>query len=172
MTVDLNHTITAEMAYDLAVSQKVCVRPMLRRVHDRQDGTEYVVAIPCGHTKEAVCPSCAYKARVLRMQQCTEGWHRDTEPDQPDQDHDGFDEQDDPEAADTYVSNDEDQDDDPAADDHDGLPADGHIERSRRVGQPGDGRTCLICPGCRWSTERWVRCSSPRTVGSTGPACS
>ena len=44
MTVDLNHTITAEMAYDLAVSQKVCVRPMLRRVHDRQDGTEDVVA--------------------------------------------------------------------------------------------------------------------------------
>jgi hypothetical protein len=116
-----DHTITAEMAYDLAVSQKVCVRPMLRRVHDRQDGTEDVVAIPCGHTKEAVCPPCAYKARVLRMQQCTEGWHRDTEPDQPDQDHD----QDDPEAVDTFVSNDEDQDDDSASDDQ--------VERSRRV---------------------------------------
>ena len=65
--------ITNQMAHDLALEQKVCVRPLLRRVHDRQTGTEDVVAIPCGSTREAACPSCAYKARVLRMQQCTEG---------------------------------------------------------------------------------------------------
>ena len=110
MTTIGDHTITAEMAYDLAVSQKVCVRPMLRRVHDRHHGTEDVVAIPCGNTHEAVCPSCAYKARMLRMQQCTEGWHRDTEPDQ---DHAGLDET---RAVDTYVSDDEDQDEDSGAD--------------------------------------------------------
>jgi hypothetical protein len=72
--------ITNQMAHDLALEQKVCVRPLLRRVQDRQTGTEDVVAIPCGSTRESVCPSCAYKARVLRMQQCAEGWHRSSEP--------------------------------------------------------------------------------------------
>jgi hypothetical protein len=72
--------ITNEMAHDLALEQKVCVRPLVRRVQDRQTGTEDVVAIPCGSTREAVCPSCAHKARVLRMQQCAEGWHRTSEP--------------------------------------------------------------------------------------------
>ena len=76
--------ITNEMAHDLALAQKVCVRPMVRRVLDRETGTEDLVPIPCGSTREAVCPSCAYKARVLRMQQCAEGWHRTTEPDQSD----------------------------------------------------------------------------------------
>jgi hypothetical protein len=78
--------ITNQMAHDLALEQKVCVRPLLRRVHDRQTGTEDVVAIPCGSTRETMCPSCAHKARVLRMQQCAEGWHRSTEPDHPDHD--------------------------------------------------------------------------------------
>jgi len=72
--------ITNQMAHDLALEQKVCVRPLLRRVQDRQTGTEDVVAIPCGSTRESVCPSCAYKARVLRMHQCAEGWHRTSEP--------------------------------------------------------------------------------------------
>ncbi|SDT11392.1 hypothetical protein SAMN04488543_3065 [Friedmanniella luteola] len=72
--------ITADMARELALSQKVCIRPLLRRVHDRHDDTEDVVALPCGSTREAVCPPCAYKARVLRMQQCTAGWHRTDEP--------------------------------------------------------------------------------------------
>ena len=74
-------TITADMARELALAQKVCIRPLLRRVHDRQAGTEDVVALPCGSTREAVCPPCAHKARLLRMQQCSEGWHRTDEPD-------------------------------------------------------------------------------------------
>ncbi len=54
---------------------------ILRRVIDRDTGIdETKVAIPCGSTREAVCPSCAHKARVLRMQQCAEGWHRTDEP--------------------------------------------------------------------------------------------
>ena len=124
-----NHPrITTEMAYDLAVSQKVCVRPILRRVHDRQNGTEDVVAIPCGSTHEAVCPSCAYKARALRMQQCIEGWHRDTEPD--DDDLDEADEQHDTGSGDAYVSNGDLDDPTDSDDDHD----DGdHEERSRQV---------------------------------------
>ena len=66
-------TITADMARELALAQKVCIRPLLRRVHDRQAETEDVVALPCGSTREAVCPPCAHKARLLRMQQCQEG---------------------------------------------------------------------------------------------------
>jgi hypothetical protein len=72
--------ITADMARELALSQKVCIRPLLRRVHDRVSDSEDVVALACGSTREAVCPPCAHKARVLRMQQCTEGWHRVDEP--------------------------------------------------------------------------------------------
>lgn len=72
--------ITADMARELALSQKVCIRPLLRRVHDRHTDAEDVVALPCGSTREAVCPPCAHKARVLPMQQCTEGWHRTDEP--------------------------------------------------------------------------------------------
>lgn len=72
--------ITADMARELALAQRVCIRPLLRRVEDRLAATEDFVAIPCGCTREAVCPPCAQKARVLRMQQCTEGWHRTDEP--------------------------------------------------------------------------------------------
>ena len=39
--------------------------------------------IPCGSTREAVCPACARKARIIRMQQCTEGWHLTDEPERP-----------------------------------------------------------------------------------------
>ena len=72
--VDIGLAITPDMARQLAVSQKVCVRPVLRRVEDRLTGTRDTVAIPCGSTREAVCPPCAHKAKVLRMQQCAEGW--------------------------------------------------------------------------------------------------
>lgn len=73
-------TITADMARELALSQKVCIRPLLRRVHDRVSDSEDMVALPCGSTRETVCPPCAHKARLLRMQQCAEGWHRTDEP--------------------------------------------------------------------------------------------
>ncbi len=87
--------ITADMARELALSQKVCIRPLLRRVHDRQAGTEDVVALPCGSTREAVCPPCAHKARLLRMQQCSEGWHRTDEPEhQPAEPEDQADDED------------------------------------------------------------------------------
>ncbi|MBA8792497.1 hypothetical protein FHX74_000091 [Friedmanniella endophytica] len=68
------------MAHELAVAQKVCVRPLVRRVIDQVDGTESKVALPCNSTREDVCPSCADKNRRLRMQQCAEGWHRTDDP--------------------------------------------------------------------------------------------
>lgn len=80
MSVDVLAAFTPEMVRELAISQRVCVRPLLRRVEDRQTGTEDVIALPCGSTRESVCPPCAHKARVLRMQQCAEGWHRGDEP--------------------------------------------------------------------------------------------
>jgi hypothetical protein len=101
---------TAEMARDLAVAQRVCMRPIIRRVEDRQTGIMETVAIPCGSTRDAVCPSCAHKAKVLRMQQCAEGWHRDHEADhEPDHDE-PTDQPGDP-------AGDEDQADDDQADD-------------------------------------------------------
>ena len=79
--------IDADTARALATSQRVCVRPLLRRVTDRATGAEDVVPIPCGSRRDSVCPSCAHRAKVLRMQQCAEGWHLIDEPDtrEPDQ---------------------------------------------------------------------------------------
>ena len=81
MTLAVLASITVDMARELALAQKVCIRPILRRVLDRDTGTEQTVAIACGSTRETVCPPCAHKARRLRMQQCAEGWHRTDEPD-------------------------------------------------------------------------------------------
>ena len=72
--------VTGAMAREVAAAHGVCGRPLIRRVLDRDTGTDTQVAIPCGSTRERVCPSCAAKARRLRIQQCAEGWHRDTEP--------------------------------------------------------------------------------------------
>jgi hypothetical protein len=81
MSLGVLAQITTEMAQEMAVSNGVCIRPIMKRVYDRDTSSESRVPIACGSTREAVCPPCARKARVLRMQQCQEGWHRDTEPD-------------------------------------------------------------------------------------------
>ncbi|TDT29087.1 replication initiator [Naumannella halotolerans] len=73
--------LAGDVVRELATNERVCVRPIMRRVLDRQTGTETTVAIACGSRREAVCPSCAHKARVLRMHQCEEGWHLTDEPD-------------------------------------------------------------------------------------------
>jgi hypothetical protein len=39
-----------------------------------------IVPVPCGSTREDRCRPCAEKARRLRMAQCRQGWHLDTEP--------------------------------------------------------------------------------------------
>lgn len=76
--------ITDDMVRDLGIAQGACIRPVLQRVTDHEDGTSQVVALPCGSTRESQCPSCARKARLLRMQQCAEGWHRTEEPEPTD----------------------------------------------------------------------------------------
>ncbi|WNB85489.1 replication initiator [Cellulomonas sp. ATA003] len=72
--------ITDDVVRTLAVAEAVCVRPLMRRVTDRATGAVTTVAIACGSTRDAKCPSCAVKARRLRMTQCAEGWHADVEP--------------------------------------------------------------------------------------------
>jgi hypothetical protein len=63
-----------------ALHAGVCVRPLMRRVTDRDTGAATVVAIACGSTRDHVCPPCAGKARRLRAQQCAEGWHLTDDP--------------------------------------------------------------------------------------------
>ena len=64
------------MVAGLALEQGVCVRPLARRLVDRVSGEASTVVLPCGSTQESRCPTCAKRARVLRMHQCAEGWHR------------------------------------------------------------------------------------------------
>ena len=72
--------VTTDMAVAAAESAGVCIRPLLRQVTDRATGAVTTVPIACGSTREKVCPSCAEKARRLRMHQCREGWHLTEDP--------------------------------------------------------------------------------------------
>ena len=47
MSLSVLASITADMAREMAGSQGVCIRPILRRVLDRETGTETRVPIPC-----------------------------------------------------------------------------------------------------------------------------
>jgi len=96
------------MVAGLAQDQGVCVRPLARRLVDRVTGEASTVVQPCGSTRESRCPTCAKRARVLRMRQCAEGWHRIDELPEVDLesgDDDGTDE------ADELDADDEDSDD-------------------------------------------------------------
>ena len=83
--------ITAQVVRHYAAGNGVCVRPLLRQVTDRETGGVERLVIPCGSTREAVCPACAEKARRLRMQQCAEGWHLEEDPLEGSEDDDGAD---------------------------------------------------------------------------------
>jgi hypothetical protein len=72
--------LSDELLRDTAAKVGVCVRPIIRRVVDTATGESETVPLPCGSTRERVCPSCAAKARRLRIQQCREGWHRTDDP--------------------------------------------------------------------------------------------
>jgi hypothetical protein len=94
--------VTTDMAVAAAESAGVCIRPLLRQVTDRATGAVTTVPIACGSTREKVCPSCAEKARRLRMHQCREGWHLTEDPPRH------HDEQDDKEDEETEQLDDED----------------------------------------------------------------
>ncbi|GLY13992.1 hypothetical protein Kisp01_10080 [Kineosporia sp. NBRC 101677] len=65
----------------VAVSHGVCIRPVPMKVTDEHTGHVRHVDVPCGATLASKCPSCAERARRLRVHQCREGWHLVTEPD-------------------------------------------------------------------------------------------
>jgi len=74
-----------EVAVSAAEKHGVCVRPLVMRTLDLATGESDYVGVPCKSTMESQCPSCAKRARLLRVQQLREGWHLDHEPvQQPD----------------------------------------------------------------------------------------
>jgi hypothetical protein len=76
MRPELNPVLVREAA----LVAGVCARPVISRVTDTETGEVRIVPISCGSTREDRCPPCADKAKRLRIQQCREGWHLDTEP--------------------------------------------------------------------------------------------
>jgi hypothetical protein len=92
MTPEPDPTLVREAA----LVAGVCARPIISRVTDLESGDTRLVPIACGATREDRCPPCADRAKRLRIQQCREGWHLDTEPEHhdPDLDDDQADEHD------------------------------------------------------------------------------
>jgi hypothetical protein len=86
MKPELNPALIREAA----LIAGVCARPVISHVTDLESGERRVVPISCGSTREDKCPPCADRAKRLRIQQCREGWHLDTEPEHhtPDPDPD------------------------------------------------------------------------------------
>ncbi|MGL5818282.1 MAG: replication initiator [Phycicoccus sp.] len=82
------HLLTTDMIRTGAEAVGVCVRPVLRRVTDTLTGQSTTVPIPCGSTRATRCPTCADKARRLRIHQCREGWHLTDDPAPALDDHD------------------------------------------------------------------------------------
>jgi replication initiator protein RepSA len=72
--------LSTDVALAIAEQHGVCVRPIAMRRINTTTGRTDIIAVPCGTTREDYCRPCADKARRLRMAQCREGWHLDTEP--------------------------------------------------------------------------------------------
>ena len=60
--------VPLDAVQEYAVKERVCIRPLLRRVMDRETGEAALVALPCQSTRESRCPSCAARARAC---ECT-----------------------------------------------------------------------------------------------------
>lgn len=76
----MSQPAATDLLRDVATSNGVCIRPVTLKVLDETTGRVDYVDVPCGATRETVCPACSAKAKALRVTQCREGWHRDTEP--------------------------------------------------------------------------------------------
>lgn len=72
--------VLEQMAENTAEDMGACLRPIAVKRIDMRTGEAMVVPLPCGATQSAVCPSCANKARRLRIHQAREGWHLEDEP--------------------------------------------------------------------------------------------
>lgn len=85
---------------ELAEAHGVCIRPVIHQVTDTVTGKAQLVPTACGATLVSKCPPCAQRNRLLRMQQCREGWHLTEEPERKPADPRGPEE---PEAEDQTV---------------------------------------------------------------------
>jgi replication initiator protein RepSA len=74
------HPRSVDVVKDLAVEHGICPRPVSLRRTDLDTGHTQLVDLPCGATREDICPACARRAARLRRQQIREGWHRTDEP--------------------------------------------------------------------------------------------
>ena len=64
----------------VAIDNGVCIRPTPMRRTNLNTGETEIIPVPCGATLASKCPTCAERARRLRMAQCKSGWHLDDEP--------------------------------------------------------------------------------------------
>ncbi len=69
-----------DVVEQIATQYGVCIRPVALRRIDTLTGKSEIVDVPCGATLDRTCPPCAKRNRQLRMAQCREGWHLETEP--------------------------------------------------------------------------------------------
>jgi len=72
--------LARELAEVAATEVGACIRPLAVRRIDTHTGATQTIPIPCGATRASKCPSCADRARRLRMWQANEGWHLDADP--------------------------------------------------------------------------------------------
>ena len=76
----ISAAIPTEALQELAEANGVCTRPVVHEVTDTVTGQVRMVSTRCGATLASKCVPCARRNRVLRMQQCREGWHLEEEP--------------------------------------------------------------------------------------------
>ncbi|MGH3570486.1 MAG: replication initiator [Pseudonocardiaceae bacterium] len=72
--------LSTDVALAIAEQHGVCVRPIAMRRINTTTGRIDIVPVSCGSTHDDHCRPCADKARRLRMTQCRQGWHLETEP--------------------------------------------------------------------------------------------
>ncbi|MFE3796969.1 replication initiator [Nocardia tengchongensis] len=70
----------ADIAQAAAEKFGVCRRPIPMRAFNPETGESKYVGAACKSTRASDCPSCAAKARALRIAQLREGWHITEEP--------------------------------------------------------------------------------------------
>jgi hypothetical protein len=142
----MNPALSPDLVHEAAIAQGVCARPVISKVTDLDTGEVRVVPIWCGTTREDRCPACAERARRLRMQQCREGWHLDTEPEFGP-----------PDGGDKGEGQ------------GDGLDGD---EGPRRVRSTRRRQDVPNLPQVPVEIARWGGCSPRRTARPTGHRCS
>jgi Replication initiator protein, pSAM2 len=143
----MNPALNPTLVREAALVAGVCAHPVISRVTDVESGEVRIVPISCGSTREDRCPPCAERAKRLRIQQCREGWHLDTEPEH------------------------QDPDDDQADDEHDGQ-ADDDLDPDRRVRSTRRRQDVPDLPRLPMEDRTIGRCSPRRMARPTGPRCS